>query len=307
MINRIARVLMLMALCLNVATAQLLVLEEDIEQAYRLESYSGDAMPNDLHQGKHAVFFFSPTDCDACDLIFNESALFEVPDLTITFVTNIVSTDLEMLLLKRPELNIWLDSRDLFAMMFSVTEVPTVFMVENGVVVNADYWPFHNEVTGLISTLHMFSLAESGPSIAEIVDSLVGRDLSDLYVAHNLSGENLLMICWDTCEVCNGAISRLSQDFIETERLPSLVPMVLNRQNPLGDATVQANTMLGDWTSAGFNPIFENTEISSSLVFDVSPITLYVDAGGVIKGGIVGFSESFNSLIDGLIGFEGEL
>lgn len=304
MIGRWVRVLLFMSLSLNFAAAQLLVLEEGIEQVYQLESYSGDAMPNDLHDGKHALFFFSPTDCEACGLILDESSLFEVPGLTVTFVTDAVSADLEWLALERPELNIWIDARDLFSLEFSVTEIPVVFMVEDGVAVNADYWPFHNGLAGLINMLHMFSITALGPPGTEIVASLVGRDLSDLYLAHDLTGENLLMVCWDTCEVCDGAIQELSQWYVDNELLTALVPLVLNRGNPLGEQTNLAAKMLADWTSAGFQPVFENSEISESLVFDISPITLHVDGDGIVQGGIVGFSESFDESIKRLKGID---
>src|SRR5690606_38337122 len=103
------------------------------------------------------------------------------------------------------------DSRDILATLLGVTEAPTVFMVDAGTVVNADYWPFFGGLDGLDGQMSYFSDAPSRRSATAIREGLASVGIGAFSAMRvdgsvvdfsHLAFPRLFVLCTPGCSVC---------------------------------------------------------------------------------------------------------
>ncbi len=282
---------------LAVATAQVAQFAGDPTETYELQVVSGEITVDALMTDRLALVFFVPTACEACEVLLNEG-LHEFKALPIVLVTSGAATGLEGWLDRNTEWNVWLDTNDQLARDLHVTEAPTVFMIDSGAVVNADYWPFFGGLEGLVAQLEYFATAPPSPRAAPIIDDLQGRELEEL-IAVGASGQSvhlsglapprLFMICWPGCSACSTASDYYVHLYATEKGLPPLTILLVSDGEEAGGTDFEA------WDSTGLEVLRIDRANAAFLDLPLSPVHFMVDADGVIDWAMVGFTPSIGT------------
>lgn len=285
-----------------VAFAQLALLPDDMETAFGLQVMAGDVQVRSLLTEKTAVVFFVPEDCPACEAFFAFVPFRESPPVQLVLVSNAPASDVEAWVRDHPGWNVWIDPLDAFAMLLSVTDAPSVYMVDAGAVVNADYWPFTDGLARLYADLEYFANAPARPRAEDVVQGLLGIDVSQALprslataAEEQASSDELtvVLVCWPTCTVCLDSVEQFDVWYREHPDLPPLHLISVVDEDSHG----ASENAFAAWGEAGF-PVHEISRSNAGpLDLPLSPVTLIVDPHGNVMWASVGFSPNLNERI----------
>lgn len=285
-----------------VAFAQLALLPDDMETAFGLQVIAGDVQVPSLLTEKTAVVFFMLEDCPACEEFFAFEPFRESTPVPFVLVTNAPASDVLAWVRAHPGWNVWLDPLDEFAMLLSVTTAPSVYMVDAGAVVNADYWPFTDGLARLYADLEYFAYAPASPRAEDVVQGLLGVDVSQTLPSSLLTAaeeqvssdeQTVVLVCWPTCSVCLDSVEQFDVWYRENPDLPPLLLISVADEDSHG----ASENAFAAWAEAGF-PVHEISRSNAGpLDLPLSPVTLLVDPNGKVMWASVGFSPNLNERI----------
>lgn len=289
-------------LAATTARGQLALLPGNLDEAHAIQVLVGEVDVSSLTIEKTALVFFSPAGCAACEEFLSYEPFLKVPPVRMVLVTNADDGEIEEWVDAHPGWNVWLDSRDELAMLLGVKEVPSVYMIDAGAVVNADYWPFWDGLDGLLAELEYFANASPTPRPDEIVKGLlgveIGRFLRSTEDSPNTSHSQLLIeeavvvVCWHECSVCNESANYFHRLYLDNPRLPPLVVISVT-----DDLPPNLSPGLSAWSQAGFVVHEIGRMDAGYLDLPVSPVVLIVDSAGVVVWASVGFSSNLGESI----------
>lgn len=266
----------------------------ELDSYYELEVVAGDLTPEALLEGRHALVFFLPSGCPACDALADAQKDLEAEGYSLTYVTHAADPDELLAWIERfGAASVVIDHGSKLGYDFRVADVPSVYMVSEGRVVNVEYWPFFEGFPGLESTLRVFG-AGAFESTVTIIENLVGADTRD-FVLLDQFGESAIhssplttgvyIICELDCEVCAE----------EAEYLVGLGQEVLDGLQPLRVLLVLDDEFVGTqaipsyWASSPFELFTVPRAEAGVLATGVSPTHVVVGAGGDIEWVHIGF------------------
>lgn len=261
---------------------------------------TGVADVRELLEGRVALFFFLPADCPACDIVADWADLYTPTDIEVVFVTRASGRSLDAWLAAHPTLNVLFDSRDELAFLLGVTAVPTVFMLDEGAVVNAAYWPFADDMPGLAATLEVFraggfksheaALDELRQVDAEAILLIAGnnqtRPLSSL-------GPGVYIVCTPKCAVCAEEAWFLRDLLASGAELPDIRIVLLVESQ---EEAAAANP----WSETPFPVEYALFDAAGPLHTGKTPTHFALDAAGRVTWAQIGFAPVLDEVLTGL-------
>jgi len=113
---------------------------DDVFEPLRIDAFA---------DGAAAVVFFLPDQCPACELLAGWASKDYDLDVPLYFVSSAPVAELASWSSRHPNLAVVHDEQSAWGEALGVTEVPSVFILSDGNVINADYWPFFGGLEGL--------------------------------------------------------------------------------------------------------------------------------------------------------------
>lgn len=279
------------------AYAQLALLDSEPAETYGLTVISGSLSPSSLSSGKLALVFIVPGDCPACELLLERASAWSTDAFEVVLVVNSTADVSASWFDRNQDWNIWRDSRDVLGHLLAVSEAPTVFMVDSGAVVNADYWPFYDGLDGLDREITNFALAPSRPSSDEISAALSTVKLDEIkaigtdgepVVLSNLTTPGLLVVCTPGCAVCGEQAEYLRDLRVQYPGLPPVTFLVV------ADDTEDSRS-LETLVGSDYELLWLPRDFAGALDTGISPTNLFLDEKGTVAWSSLGYSETIGN------------
>ncbi len=259
------------SLVMPLGSAQLGTIVNNQSLLDSLQFVAGNMRAESLIEERVVLFFFLPEDCPGCDNVAEWAEASGMGSDGLVFVTNAETPALDQWIVQYPNLNVLRDTADLLAVELRVTEVPSVFMLDRGLVLNADYWPFHGGLDGLASQLNEFALGghhstsrdgEIDSSINKLYDidfdSLLLIDTQGTFVqARDLTAPAVFIVCQEACPVCTEEAEYLAG--LDSESRANLLPIhlvLVNQEQGISANTAETSLALTAWRRVGVEGVY---------------------------------------------------
>jgi len=198
---------------------------DDVFEPLRIDAFA---------DGAAAVVFFLPDQCPACELLAGWASKDYDLDVPLYFVSSAPVAELASWSSRHPNLAVVHDEQSAWGEALGVTEVPSVFILSDGNVINADYWPFFGGLEGLQVTIEM-SYGLGHADVEHAVDfvrlsNMTGYDASDRgFVIGDLEIPASFILCSPTCPACSDEAQWLVDNGLPP---PTYVLMVAPASSP---------------------------------------------------------------------------